>query len=324
MSFSSKVKSELCQHFGNGRHCNISELASIVNICGHIEEKNKGFWIKIQSENFDIAKKCFTLIKKTFNIEVEITVRRNSHSKNSRMYFLCINNTKQSEEILKAVGILHIENGKRVLKRSIPNNIISKSCCKRSYIRGSFLALGSITDPEKTYHLEFVGTDLYYIESLKELISFFDIGMKIVERKGYYVLYLKEGELIVDLLNVMGAHVALMDFENVRILKDMRNNLNRIVNCETANLGKIIAASVKQIEDINYIMKNSDFSKLPDSLIEVAKLRVEYPDASLKELSQMMDPPVGKSGVNHRLKKLGIMADELRREKGDIWWWKKL
>lgn len=234
------------------------------------------------------------------------------------MYFLCINNTKQSEEILKAVGILHIENGKRVLKRSIPNNIISKSCCKRSYIRGSFLALGSITDPEKTYHLEFVGTDLYYIESLKELISFFDIGMKIVERKGYYVLYLKEGELIVDLLNVMGAHVALMDFENVRILKDMRNNLNRIVNCETANLGKIIAASVKQIEDINYIMKNSDFSKLPDSLIEVAKLRVEYPDASLKELSQMMDPPVGKSGVNHRLKKLGIMADELRREKGDI------
>ena len=116
----------------------------------------------------------------------------------------------------------------------------------------------------------------------------------------------------------MGAHVALMDFENVRILKDMRNNLNRIVNCETANLGKIVAASVKQVEDINYIMKNSDFSELPENLIEVAKLRVEYPDASLKELGQMMKPPVGKSGVNHRLKKLGILADTLREEKGDI------
>ena len=171
---------------------------------------------------------------------------------------------------------------------------------------------------KKTYHLEFVNTNLQYAEELKNLISFFDIETKIVKRKEHYVLYVKEGELIVNLLNVMGAHVALMDFENVRILKDMRNNLNRIVNCETANLGKIVAASVKQVEDINYIMKNSDFSELPENLIEVAKLRVEYPDASLKELGQMMKPPVGKSGVNHRLKKLGILADTLREEKGDI------
>ena len=219
---------------------------------------------------------------------------------------------------MSATGTLFVEDDKKIYVKSINPMIVSCTCCKRAYIRGAFLSSGSVTNPEKTYHLEFVNTNLQYAEELKNLISFFDIETKIVKRKEHYVLYVKEGELIVNLLNVMGAHVALMDFENVRILKDMRNNLNRIVNCETANLGKIVAASVKQVEDINYIMKNSDFSELPENLIEVAKLRVEYPDASLKELGQMMKPPVGKSGVNHRLKKLGILADTLREEKGDI------
>ncbi len=318
MSFSSKVKSELCQHFGNATHCKIAELAAIINICGHIIEKDNKFCIKIQTENFDVAKKCFTLLKKTFNIDIEILVRRNSQFKKSRAYFLYIKNSDDALKILSATGTLFVEDDKKIYVKSINPMIVSCTCCKRAYIRGAFLSSGSVTNPEKTYHLEFVNTNLQYAEELKNLISFFDIETKIVKRKEHYVLYVKEGELIVNLLNVMGAHVALMDFENVRILKDMRNNLNRIVNCETANLGKIVAASVKQVEDINYIMKNSDFSELPENLIDVAKLRVEYPDASLKELGQMMKPPVGKSGVNHRLKKLGILADTLREEKGDI------
>ncbi len=318
MSFSSNVKRELCNHFGNARHCNIAELAGIINICGQIVKKDDSFCVKIQTENFDVAKKCFTLLKKTFNIDIEIMVRRNSQFRNSRGYFIYIKNSVQAEKVLSATGILAFEEGNKVLIKRIYPLVISSACCKRAYIRGAFLSSGSITDPEKTYHLEFVNTELDYCEQLKKLIGFFDIETKIVKRKDNYVLYIKEGELIVDLLNVMEAHIALMEFENIRIIKDMRNNLNRIVNCETANLGKIVAASVKQVEDINYLMKNSDFSELPESLKETAELRVQYPDFSLKELGQMMKPPVGKSGVNHRLKKLGSMADALREEKGDI------
>lgn len=318
MSFSSNVKRELCNHFGNARHCNIAELAGIINICGQIVKKYDSFCVKIQTENFDVAKKCFTLLKKTFNIDIEIMVRRNSQFRNSRGYFIYIKNSVQAEKVLSATGILAFEEGNKVLIKRIYPLVISSACCKRAYIRGAFLSSGSITDPEKTYHLEFVNTELDYCEQLKKLIGFFDIETKIVKRKDNYVLYIKEGELIVDLLNVMEAHIALMEFENIRIIKDMRNNLNRIVNCETANLGKIVAASVKQVEDINYLMKNSDFSELPESLKETAELRVQYPDFSLKELGQMMKPPVGKSGVNHRLKKLGSMADALREEKGDI------
>ena len=318
MSFSSNVKSELTHQFGEGRHCQIAEIAAFLNMCGYWEKKDQDFCVKIQTENAAVARKCFTLLKKTFNIDIGILVRRNSQFKKSRAYFLYIKNSDDALKILSATGTLFVEDDKKIYVKSINPMIVSCTCCKRAYIRGAFLSSGSVTNPEKTYHLEFVNTNLQYAEELKNLISFFDIETKIVKRKEHYVLYVKEGELIVNLLNVMGAHVALMDFENVRILKDMRNNLNRIVNCETANLGKIVAASVKQVEDINYIMKNSDFSELPENLIEVAKLRVEYPDASLKELGQMMKPPVGKSGVNHRLKKLGILADTLREEKGDI------
>ena len=164
--------------------------------------------------------------------------------------------------------------------------------------------------------MEFVNQSRDMAQSMRDIINSFGMDSKIVERKGHSIVYLKEGEQIVDLLNIMEAHVSLMELENVRILKDMRNSVNRRVNCEAANIGKIVKASVKQTDNIRYIMENMDISELPDTLIETAELRLKYPDASLKELGDMMCPKVGKSGVNHRLRKLNEIANELKDNRG--------
>ncbi len=317
MSFSSNVKSELSHHFGNARHCNIAETAAIINMCGHINVNREKFCVKIQTENVAVARKYFTLLKKTFNIDSEILIRRNSQLNKNRVYMLFVNNSSEAEKLLQATGILKTENNKRIICNRIYPLVVNSVCCRRAYIRGAFLASGSLCDPEKTYHLEFVNSSFAYSMELKDLINSFGMDAKIVKRKEHYIVYLKEGEQIVDLLNVMEAHVALMDLENVRILKDMRNNVNRIVNCETANLNKTIAASVKQVEDINYIEESMGLSQLPEALREIAEVRVEYPDASLKELGQMLVPPVGKSGVNHRLRKISNIAETLREGKGE-------
>ncbi|MGL4789813.1 MAG: DNA-binding protein WhiA, partial [Anaerotignaceae bacterium] len=262
-----------------------------------------------------VARKCFTLFKKTFNIECEILVRRNNQLKKNRVYLLVLaSKAEEAKKVLSATGLLVIHNGEMILKNRIYPLVVGSTCCKRAYIRGAFLAGGSISDPEKTYHLEFVNSSLNYCEDLKDLINHFDMDAKIVKRKEHYVVYLKEGEQIVDLLNIMGAHVALMEMENVRILKEMRNNVNRKVNCETANLNKTITASVKQMEDIAFIRDRFGLSYLPIQLEEIALARLDYPEASLKELGQMMEPPVGKSGVNHRLRKISEMAELLRED----------
>ena len=317
MSFSSNVKSELSHHFGNARHCNIAELSAILNMCGHIANNGEKFCVKIQTENPAAARKYFTLLKKTFNIDREVLTRRNSQLKKNMVYMLFINNKQQAEKMLQACGILKFENGRGRISNNIDELVVNSVCCKRAYIRGAFLAAGSISDPEKMYHLEFACSSEACSEDLRDLINSFGLEAKIVMRKEHYVVYLKEGEQIVDMLNIMGAYKALLDLENIRIIKDMRNNVNRKFNCEMANLNKTVYASVRQTEDIELILKRMDLSQLPQSLSDIAHLRLEYPDASLKELGQMLNPPVGKSGVNHRLRKLAEIADSLREEMGE-------
>jgi hypothetical protein len=191
------------------------------------------------------------------------------------------------------------------------DGLLLRTCCKRAFLRGAFLASGSISDPEKSYHFEIVCGRQEHALLLQELLREFELDPKIVLRKKYYILYLKEGAQIVDALNIMGAYVALMELENVRILHEMRGSVNRIVNCETANIGKVVDAACRQVDDINYIRSKMSLDELPPSLREIAALRLEYPDSSLKELGELCDPPVGKSGVNHRLRKLSQMAEKL-------------
>ena len=198
----------------------------------------------------------------------------------------------------------------------VRNIVIQETCCKRAFIRGAFLASGSMSDPEKSYHFEIVCATREKAEQIQKIMKCFELDGKIVLRKKSFVVYLKEGSQIVDLLNVMEAYVSLMEFENVRILKDMRNTVNRKVNCETANINKTVSAAVKQIDDIRYIQETKGLDKLPEGLKDMALTRLTYPEASLKELGSLLTPPVGKSGVNHRLRKLSEMAEELRTKQG--------
>jgi DNA-binding protein WhiA len=312
MSFSSNVKDELSRQISPGRHCQIAEIAAIVSLCGRvIISTDDKYCIKVHTENVAVARKYFTLIKKTFNINTEISIRRNVYLKKSRAYSILIKGHEDSNRVLNACKL--IENSEIKENLSIVSNlVIQNSCCRRAFIRGAFLAAGSISDPEKFYHFEIVCTSKEKALQLKAIINTFDIESKIIKRKKYYVVYIKEGAQIVEILNVMEAHVALMNLENVRILKEMRNSVNRQVNCETANINKTVSAAVKQIDDIKYIKEHMGFEGLSEGLGDVARIRLEYPEATLKELGALLSPPVGKSGVNHRLRKLSNLAQELR------------
>ena len=310
MSFSSEVKEELSRHLPTARHCQIAETAAILSLCGQISEKDGT--IRIQTENAYVARKYFTLLKKTFNIEAELAVKLNQKE---NTYLIRANDREETRQILQAVKLHETD---RQLTMPIPAVVVQRQCCKRAFLRGAFLASGSISDPNRFYHLEIVCPDAPRAEQVQELLKSFGIDARIVLRKNHHVVYMKEGAQIVDMLAIMEANVALMDLENIRIVKEMRNTVNRKVNCETANINKTVNAAVKQIEDIRLLEEKVGLESLNEGLEEIAKLRLQYPEATLKELGLMLNPQVGKSGVNHRLRKLSLLADDLRENKEEL------
>lgn len=280
MSFSSDVKAELGRQYGRSRHCQLAELAAIVELGGRPSEGT----LSIDTDNVLLTEKYAVLMKKAFAVDV-----------GERL---------SEEKCERALAAFRLGTQNQRL-------LVQQTCCKRAFIRGAFMAAGSISDPSKSYHFEIVCKNERQAKLLQELMNSFETDAKIVVRKRHYVVYLKEGSQIVDMLNVMEAYVSLMNLENVRILKEMRNTVNRKVNCETANINKTVSAAVKQMEDINKIQNTIGFERLSAPLREIAQLRLEYPDATLKELGAFLDPPVGKSGVNHRLRKLSLIAEDL-------------
>ena len=302
MSFSGTVKEELAMHIDSSRHCQLAELAAILHFGGGVCGAKDGSHLSLETENEAVIRKCFTLLEKTFNInKVEIQSR-------GRILF----DDRTENKVIQALHLDKREDGLIVLQTPVNSLLIKNSCCARAFLRGAFLCIGSMSDPEKSYHLEFVCSVKEQAEQLRDILREFQIDAQCIRRKKYEVVYLKEGSGIVDLLNVMGAHVSLMNLENLRIVKEMRNFVNRRVNCETANISKTVTAASKQIEDIILIRDRYGFGNLPDNLRQMAEVRLEYPDAALKELGGYLDPPVGKSGVNHRLRKLSEIADRIR------------
>lgn len=314
MSFSGTVKEELSRQISTARHCRIAETAALLSLCGRFTADGA---LRMQTENSAVIRKYFTLVQKTFNIETEIAVRENRQMKKGHIYYVEIKDDALIRTVLLATKLSREQNSGRTL---VLNNslLIQQTCCKRAFIRGAFLASGSISDPEKGYHFEIVCPDERKAGQLQELIRSFGIDAKVVVRKKSHVVYVKEGAQIVDILAVMEANMALMNLENIRILKEMRNTVNRKVNCEMANINKTVSAAVKQIEDIKLIEEKKGFQSLNDGLAEIAELRLQYPEATLKELGMMLNPQVGKSGVNHRLRKLSAIADELRVNKEEL------
>lgn len=313
MSFSSRVKEELSYQTGSAMHCRIAEIAAILSMCGQIFQEEDGkVSIKIQTENLAVARKYFTLLKKTYNIDVDICIRNHIHTGKSRTYILDVADDYAARRILSSVKFMNGDGEIEEDYAIVHLMILRKACCKRAFLRGAFLCAGSISEPEKTYHFEIVCMTPERAQQICDMMKTFNIDGKCITRKKYHVVYIKEASQIVDMLNVMEAHVSLMELENIRILKEMRNSVNRRVNCETANISKTVSAAVKQIEDITYIRDTVGFSELTDGLKEIAELRLQYPEASLVELGKLLSTPVGKSGVNHRLRKLSVLADELR------------
>lgn len=312
MSFSSEVKTELVKHVSSSRHCQLAELSAILHFCGFLHRDNeKKLVLGIQTENQTVIRKCFTLLKKAFNIETDVAEVLTEVKESNRTYVDVTADEELLERILRSTKYLD-EGGLRRFENPVHPLMIKNSCCQRAFIRGAFLCIGSMSDPEKSYHLELVCNDREQAEQLQSVLFNFEIDAKIVARKKYQVVYVKEGSFIVDLLNVMEAYVSLMEFENQRIIKDMRNSINRRVNCEAANITKTVNAASKQIEDIILIRDTCGFGGLPDNLREMAEVRLEYPEAALKELGQYLSPSVGKSGVNHRLRRLSEIADRIR------------
>ena len=314
MSFSGMVKEELSKQIGAARHCRIAEIAALLSACGRITPEGH---LRIQMENDAVIRKYFTLLRKTFNIESEIFVRESSPQKKGQVYYVELKDEDEIRQVLQAAKLItDTENGDTLISGS--GLVTQQSCCKRAFIRGSFLAAGSISDPRKGYHFELVCAEESKAFQLQDIIRSFQIDAKIVQRKRSYVVYVKEGDQIVDMLALMEANVALMNLENIRILKEMRNTVNRRVNCETANINKTVNAAVKQMEDIKLIEKKTGLENLNEGLAEIARLRLQYPEATLKELGMMLNPQVGKSGVNHRLRKLSEIANEMRENKEEL------
>ncbi|WP_416147158.1 DNA-binding protein WhiA [Salipaludibacillus sp. HK11] len=308
MSFASMVKKELTQ-MEVQPCCSKAELAALIRMNGAISIRNMKITLDIQTENAAIARRIYTLLKSNYEVHVELLVRKKMRLKKNNVYVARI-----SKDARKILETLHIVDENFAFTREISEELVKKECCKRAYLRGAFLAGGSVNHPEtSSYHLEIFSFYEEHNRSLCDLISHFHFSAKMIERKKGFILYLKESEKISEFLNVIGAHQALLRFEDVRIMKDMRNSVNRLVNCETANLNKTVGAAMRQVENIRFIRREVGLETLPDKLQEIAQLRIDHQDVTLKELGEMIESgKVSKSGVNHRLRKIEEFANKLR------------
>ncbi|WP_003540437.1 DNA-binding protein WhiA [Desulfotomaculum nigrificans] len=314
MSFSLVTKNELARVVDDKDCCKLAELAALIKMDGSIQiSGQRQLSLNIVTENAAVARKIFKLLKGLFGLSTEILVRRKVRLRKNNVYLVRIPPQPGVSEIFRVLGIS--EGGFALTEEGIIKDLVANDCCRRAYLRGAFLGGGSVNNPEGTYHLEIITNNMQHAQDIAELMRNFNLPARVSPRKNWYVVYLKGSEQIVECLNLMGAHSALLDFENVRIYKDMRNQVNRLVNCETANLNKTVNAAVRQLDNIKYLANTIGLDKLPKTLQEAAQLRLQYPDASLKELGELWNPPIGKSGVNHRLRKLERLAEKVRARK---------
>lgn len=315
MSFSSRVKDELSKIKAEDNSLMIAELSGYLRMCGTIRIENfSELGLFFTTENASVARRIVTFVKKLYTSEVELSVRKNRQLKRKNLYLIRIGDTASVRVLLDEARFIRAENVFSPHYQMDPSLIRDQESLS-AYIRACFLGSGSITNPERSYHLEFVTSSQTHALDLVTWLKKANIDARCIERKEDYVVYLKEAEMISDLLAFMGGNQSVLQFESTRVMKDVRNQVNRLVNCETANLSKTINASMRQIEDIKYIEERLGLHSLEDSLREIAYYRLDNPEASLVEIGQSLDPVLSKSAVNRRLKKIHDLADRL---KGDV------
>ncbi len=310
MSFSAVTKNELARVTGRRSCCQLAELSALVKMNGSVQiSSGQRLSLHITTENAAVARKIISLVKNLFGLQTEVLAQRKKRLKKNYVYLIRIPFQKGINDILLQLGMLD-ESGR--LRDTAPRSLLRRGCCRRAYLRGVFLGGGSVNRPEGNYHLEIVTGNKPFAEAISGLMTKYNLATRTSRRKGWHIVYLKESEHIARFLNIIGAHSALLNFESARVFKDVRNNVNRLVNCETANLNKTVNAAVRQIENINLISDTLGLEKIPEPLRETAELRLKHPGACLAELGKLMRTPLGKSGVNHRLRKIEEIAEKIR------------
>lgn len=283
MSFSSDIKEELSK-VNNFKNKNLLEAEFLGYILTGNSSNNDEYLEFITENEFNIER----FYKILFNLEIEY-----EPDIRGKVFVATIRKNEKIEKLME----IKLDNNEEL---------------RKAIVRGAFLGAGSITDPNKQYHLEILFQERNNAEYILNICKSFGVYLKILESKEKIQLYIKDGEEISKFLALLGSNKGVLSFEDVRITKEIKNNVNRLVNCETANLNKIVNASVDQVNDIKLIQKLNKFEELPEYLKEIALIRLENPEVSLKGLGEMLEKPIGKSGVNHRLKKIHDFAEELR------------
>jgi DNA-binding protein WhiA len=312
MSFSSEIKEELSRvSVHNNKCCQMAELAGyLITNCNITKEDNE-FILKMSTENATVIRRVFNIFKSLFNITPITNIEKERIFKDNNLYQLKIIDKFDLEKIFSN-SLISIDLNLQIIIDD--KGIISeKECCVKSFLRGVFMGSGSITNPTNMYHLEVVANNMQNATFINEIINNIGINSKIIKRKKDYVIYIKGGEAISDFLAGIGANKGTLAFEETRVVKDFRNGVNRLNNCENANYDKTIDAALSQIEDIMTIKKFRKFEKLSKELKDIANLRLEYREATLKELGDLAEPKLSRSGVNHRFRKLQQIAEDLKK-----------
>src|SRR5690625_2002949 len=308
MSFASDIKKELTT-IDNDVCCLTAELAVLIQMNGVLTASKHQVTLDIQTENAAIARRIYKLIRSMYDHPIDLLVRKKMKLRKNNVYIVRL--VRYVIQFLETLDIVH---KKKEISHNIPPTYLEKTCCRKAYLRGAFLAGGSINNPEtSSYHLEIFNYFAQHNENLCDLLNSFDLRARILKRRNGYIAYIKEAEKITEFLIIIGAHNALFKFEDVRIVRDMRNSVNRLVNCETANLNKTIGAAFRHIENIKYIDETIGLDALPKRLQEMAYVRLKHQEATLKELGELIESgPISKSGVNHRLKRIDDIAKKIR------------
>lgn len=312
MSFSSETKQELTRVSAEKKCCQLAEIAGFLRMCGSIMLIGGRMGVRLTTDSPATARLFAKLLKSYFDTKADLNVEETTPLKKGHAYQLIITPDMNADLILRETGILGVKEGSNYITDGIKPELIRKKCCKKAYLRGIFLGAGTISAPQKGYHIEFVCSSEYLAGDVKKLVNSFGLNAKVTQRKEQFVVYLKDSEQIIDLLNILGAHGQLLAFENIKIMKEMRNKTNRIMNCESANLDKTVNTAGRQIEAIEKIQRTRGMASLPPKLLEAANLRLANPEATLAELAELADPPLAKSGLNHRLKKIEEIAGKIQ------------
>ena len=316
MTFTLDVKEQLLRISTSRRCCRETEFLAFLRMCGNVSIAAGGTpGLLATTGSAGIARRYFKLVKEVWELHAEILMRDSRHFKKNRLYTLRIPPQESVRQVLALLAKIPDGNpwnaGQDVGRVTNLSDVFAGECCLRSYLRGAFLGGGFVSDPNRAYHLELVCQDIYQAHFLSALGAEYGLNLKISERKSRFLVYCKGAEQICDFLNVIGAHGAPLDMENVRVIKDTANNINRVINCDTANTDKAVDAAQRQVLAINKLAAAGKLKDLSRPLRETAALRLENPELPLAELKELFDKPISKTGLYHRLQKLEKLAAAL-------------